>query len=235
LVNLNLGLTPWGVVGQLALALPRGLVLLVAVGLVTGRGIGSLLGAPGRLWRDMAVGFVPLAALGVLLMPLLTQDPAVAPVQPLGRVLIWLPLALPALVLASASSELIFRGFLQQQLAARWKANWVWMGLPAALFALLQGAPAGVGDLAPLSLLWSLAFCAAAADLTARTGSLGAAIGLQAAILGQSLFLLGLRGPMNGLALYALEARGHALLPWLASDFLMLLVGWLSARVLLRV
>lgn len=235
LLNLSMGLTPFGVVGNLLMALPVVAVFVLAVALVTGRGPLSLLGHLARLRGDFLAGFLPLAILGLVLLPILAQDPAVAPEQSLGKVLLWLPLALPALVVTAAASEVIYRGFLQQQLAARWLPSWVWMGLPAALFALSQGAPNAAGDLAPLSLAWALAYGMAAADLTARTGSLGAAIGLQAALLAQGLFLIGLKGPMNGLALYALDARGMALLPWMASDFLTLLVGWLCARLLLRV
>ncbi|NBZ88425.1 CPBP family intramembrane glutamic endopeptidase [Stagnihabitans tardus] len=235
LLNLSLGLTPFGVVGNLLMTLPVMGVFVLAVALVTGRGPVSLLGATARLKGDFLAGFLPLCALGLGLLPLLAQGPAVATGRDLGQVLAWLPLALPALVVMALANEVIYRGFLQQQLAARWQPSWVWMGLPAALFALSQGAPSATGELAPLSLVWALAYGMAAADLTARTGSLGAAIGLQSALLAQSLLLIGLKGPMNGLALYTLDARGMALLPWMASDFLTLLVGWLSARLLLRV
>lgn len=235
LLNLSMGLTPFGVVGNLLMALPVMGVFVLAVALVTGRGPLSLLGATWRLRGDFLAGFLPLCALGLVLLPLLAQDPAVSAGKGLAEVLPWLPLALPGLVGMALANEVIYRGFLQQQLAARWQPSWVWMGLPAALFALSQGAPNATGELAPLSLFWALAYGMAAADLTARTGSLGAAIGLQSALLAQSLFLVGLKGPMNGLALYTLDARGLALLPWLASDFLTLLVGWVSARLWLRV
>lgn len=233
LVNLTLGLTPSGVVGNLALGLPLGLVFVLAVGLVTGRGLATLLGRRERLWPDLWRSFLPVALPGFL--PILLGDAMVTPLQPPLTVALWLPLALPALILAAGASEIVFRGFLQQQLAARWAPSWVWMGLPAGVFALAQGAPAAAGALAPLAVVWSLCFAAAAADLTARTGSLGAAIGLQAGIQAQGLFCVALKGPMTGLALATLDLRGDALAPWMAVDFLTLLVGWLAARLLLRV
>jgi len=234
LANLTYGVTPLGVTGSLWLSLPMGGAFLLALALVTGRGLPSLLGPLARLPRDLAAGFAPLCLVGLARF-ILPADPALTPAQAPATVLAWAPLALPGMVVTAAASEMIFRGFLQQQLAARWQASWVWMGLPAALFALLQGAPAAVGDLAALSILWSLAFSAACADLTARTGGLGAAIGLQAAMLAQGIFLVGLKGPMNGLALQTLDLGAASALPWLGLDFLMLAVGWLSARLALRV
>lgn len=235
LVNMKYGVTPSGVVASLAMALPLGLVFLFALGLITGRGLASLVGPRRRLVPDFLRASLPLWALGLVLLPLSTQAPGVAPMQEPLRVLEWLPLALPGLILTAGVGEMIFRGFLQQQLAARWGASWVWMGLPSALFALSQGAPGGTGALASMALLYSVAFSAAAADLTARTGGLGAAIGLQVGVQVQGLFLLGLKGPMMGLALYVLDASGLQLAPWMAVDALTLLVGWLAARVLLRV
>ena len=234
LANLTYGVTPFGVTGSLWLALPMGAAFVLALALVTGRGLPSLLGPLARLPRDLLAGFVPLSLLG-LALTMLPADAALAPAQDPATVLAWLPLALPGVLVTAMASEVIFRGFLQQQLAARFRASWVWMGLPAALFALVQGAPAAIGDLAALSILWSLCFSAASADLTARTGGLGAAIGLQAAILAQGVFLIGLKGPMNGLTLQVLDLGSGSALPWLGLDFLMLAVGWLSARLTLRV
>jgi membrane protease YdiL (CAAX protease family) len=233
MVDIAMGLTPRGVVSNLAMAVPMGLVFLLALGLLTGRGLTSLLGRRERLLPDMARAGLPVLALG--LVPLVLADGSVAQGQAGMTLLLWLPLALPALILACASTEILFRGFLQQQLAARFAPSWIWMGLPAVLFALMQGTSHDLGPLAVLGFLWNIAFAMATADLTARTGSLGAAIGLQSGIQAQSLFFLGLKGPMNGLALHVLDLRGMALLPWMAADFLVLLIGWLAARLWMRV
>lgn len=233
LANLTFGASPSGVVLNLILAVPMAAAFVLAVALVTGRGLPSLMGA--GVLRGMLAGFVPLMGLGLGLWAILPADPALVAGQGLGSVLTWAPLALPGVFATALASEIVFRGFLLQQLAARYRASWVWMGLPAALFALIQGAPPAIGDMAALSLVWSLCFSAAAADLTARTGGLGAALGLQAGLLAQAVLVTGLRGPMNGLALSVLDVAGPAALPWIALDFLMLAVGWLSARVWLRV
>ena len=234
LINLQQGLTPSGVTWALLLAVPGIALFDAALRAVMHRGVGTLFGRPARLAGDFAAAFLPLAALGLATLPILSGAEGVAPGIAPGRLLTWLPVALPGLIAAAAASEMIYRGFLLQQLAARWQESWIWMGLPAAVFALTH-VSGQAGALAPLSLAWGLAFGIAAADLTARTGSLGAAIGLQAGLQLQGIFLMGLKGPMTGLALYTLDPHGLSLLPWMLADFLMLLAGWLATRLLLRV
>lgn len=236
--HLASGETPAALIGLLFTFLGLAFGLALGMGLMLNRGLGSLIG-PGRTaLRCFLWVVLPLFGLWVVLLPFATLSPEVSPHLSFQDQLLWLPLALPGLLVQTGTEELIFRGYLQQQLAARWTAPWVWMGLPSALFGLLHWAPEETGALAPLIVAWAFAFGLVAADLTARTGNLGAAVAVHFATNAQSLFLVGMAGNMQGLALFNAvlpEGQPWAELPYLAVDSLSLLVSWLAARVILRV
>ncbi|MEZ5685612.1 MAG: CPBP family intramembrane glutamic endopeptidase [Paracoccaceae bacterium] len=100
------------------------------------RALGSLLGA--QVLRDFRKVLIPLAALWLALL-LALLNPDVGRSAPLPTVLTWLPLVLPLLVLQIGAEELVFRGYLLQQLGARFHHPLIWMGLPSVLFgAALQ-------------------------------------------------------------------------------------------------
>ncbi|MGV8988211.1 MAG: CPBP family intramembrane glutamic endopeptidase [Cypionkella sp.] len=238
LQDMALGASPQGVVALLASDITLAAGLALGTALVLNRGPGSLIGPLIPAWRSFLWAAGPLVVLWIVLLPLQLTAPNVRPHLTLWDQLRWLPLALPALLIQTGTEELIFRGYLQQQLAARWTSRWVWMGAPAALFGALHWSPAEYGPVAPLVVLWAAAFGLAAADLTARTGNLGAAIGLHFAANAQSLFLIGLYGNLNGLALYTIAlpaAEPWAQLPYLAIDCASLLVSWLAIRLVQRV
>ncbi|RYH10961.1 CPBP family intramembrane glutamic endopeptidase [Tropicimonas sp. IMCC6043] len=148
-----------------------------------------------------------------------------------------LPISLTAIALQAGTEELVFRGYLQQQLAARFPDLPLWMVGPAALFALSHLSPATAGDNATLFALWAFAFGLAAADLTARTGSIGAAFGFHFANNVIAVLVTSLAGPGSGLALYHLPMAMDD--PRIAStmlpEFATLLCGWLAARLALKV
>jgi membrane protease YdiL (CAAX protease family) len=156
----------------------------------------------------------------------------------LAQQLPWLPFALLGLLIQTGTEELIFRGYLQQQLAARFRQRWVWMLVPSLLFGLIHYSPAQYGALSWVVVIWSLLFGLAAADLTARTGNLGAAIGLHFANNFAAVLLIGISGNIGELALYNvdLDTSGLSLnILYVAVDGLTLLIGWLAARLILRV
>jgi membrane protease YdiL (CAAX protease family) len=148
-----------------------------------------------------------------------------------------LPLSLIAVALQTGAEELLFRGYLQQQLAARFASPLAWMVVPSLLFgyAHFNGAlPLGVG----LTLVAGTAlFGLIAADLTARTGSIGAAWGLHFANNVLALLLLATAGPLDGLALFVTPyGLDTPMLGWLIlADAAVLLLVWLVlARALAR-
>ncbi|MEM1429456.1 MAG: CPBP family intramembrane glutamic endopeptidase [Pseudomonadota bacterium] len=148
-----------------------------------------------------------------------------------------LPLALAALAVQVGTEELFFRGYLQQQIAARFPGWPAWLLLPSVLFGLAHWAPAAAGPNATAFMLWAILFGVLAADLTARTGTLGAALGLHFAMNAFAVLGTSLSGPGSGLALYLLPFEADA--PELASlmpvEMATLLVAWLAVRLALKV
>ncbi|MEM1430597.1 MAG: type II CAAX endopeptidase family protein [Pseudomonadota bacterium] len=199
------------------------------------RGPGSLLGP----WEDWRRGFfTALAALAVAYggLTLLTfpLDPPV-PNLPLGQWLIWLPLALPFLFLQISAEELFFRGYLQQQLAARFASRVVWMWIPSVVFAVLHTSPQAGANL-PLVLLAAFTFALVAADLTERTGSLGAAMGLHFGNNFFGVFITSSTGSITGLSLFQSQTdigqTGIQSLGMAGAVLLMLAVWAVTVRLL---
>ena len=121
------------------------------------------------------------------------------------------PLALMVFFQASAE-EMVFRGYILQQLAVRWRSPLVWGFLPAFLFGLAHyssGAPLGIGwHYVAVTLMFGLA----AAALVWRTGSLAAAMGLHTGMNMFSLSGIGLKGIVEGTQLYLYDASGAKIL-----------------------
>lgn len=166
------------------------------------RGAG-LFGPPRRTLSHFAIGAAICAgvyALTALIPGNLQSVPALDP-------RLWamlLPLALVALLVQTGAEEVLFRGYLQQQLAARFRSPVWWMILPSALFALLHYQPAQMGENAWIVVLAVFLFAILAADLTARTGSIGAAWGFHFANNAVAILFVSMSGPLSGLSLYLL-------------------------------
>ncbi|WP_158965194.1 CPBP family intramembrane glutamic endopeptidase [Chachezhania sediminis] len=216
-----------------------GVALALGVRLVQARGPQTLLG-PASLFVPQFVR-VFLYCAGVtavigILPPYDFGDPLV-PNMELGRWIAFLPLAIPAVLVQVGTEEVIFRGFLQQSLAARFNRPWVWMAVPSALFALGHYAPDEMGDSAVLYVLWSFTFGVLMADLTARAGTLGPAIAVHFVNNLVAILFISLPDSLNGLALYltpydlseGVDAQG-----WLLVDLAGIIVMWLAARLALR-
>jgi hypothetical protein len=150
----------------------------------------------------------------------------------------YLPFALAGLFVQVTAEEVLFRGYVLQGLAARYARAWVWLLIPAAMFAAGHWQPAKHGDAAPLVVLWAGMFGVLAADLTARTGTLGAAIGFHFASNAVPLFVLGTKGDIDGMAAFVSPHAPAAPaddLAGLAVIFVTTIVGWLAVRLALRV
>ncbi len=201
------------------------------------RGPGSLFGE----WPDWLTGFgVSLAVLVPIYLLLVaasfvfdTPEPNLAP----SRWLMLLPLALPLIFIQTSSEELFFRGYIQQQLAARFRARWIWMVLPSVVFAALHYTPSA-GAMLPWMLISALVFGLIAADITEQTGNLGAAMGIH---FGNNVFgMLGLAvdDTITGLALYVTPAPDAATsvqsVGMGLSVCVVILVWWVTRRLLTR-
>lgn len=166
------------------------------------RSPGSLMGPAREVLRGFwaaVIRLLPVYA-GVFVLSGLITPPE--PNLPLARWLALLPLALPLVLIQTSAEELLFRGYLMQQLAARFAARAVWMGLPAVIFTLLHAAPGAGWVGGALLMVPILAFALAAADLTVRSGNLGLAMGWHFINNCSALLLVSIKGTITGLALY---------------------------------
>lgn len=108
--------------------------------------------------------------------------------------------------LQASGEELIFRGYLGQELAKVARSPLVWAALPALFFGVLHylNAPTPIQGL--LYILATFLFGIAAALLLWQTGALPAAMGLHTGLNLCSLSIAGLDGPLSGARLYSLPA-----------------------------
>ena len=224
-------------------------VLLLLVRLVHRRGFWSLVGDPARARRDLLRVFLWVLAVLLALEPfrIASELPFVERIRDIGLWALWIPAGLAALLIQVGTEELYFRGYLQQQLGLLSRSRWVWMTIPSVFFGLAHFANASEPSEALVWIVWASALGFACADLTARTGTLGAATGLHLANNAIALFVIGMDGrPDSGLALFlypfepfrpsaAEEPPASAyLVPDLVFALSGVLVMWLAARVAVR-
>jgi membrane protease YdiL (CAAX protease family) len=223
-------------------AVPMLMVLATFAGMLIGpvlaagachfRGPGTLFGPRDEFLRSFGITLaVCLPVYALMIGVSLAFDP---PVENLAWEvwLGWLPIALPLIVLQILAEELVFRGYLQQQLAARFRARAVWMFLPSALFASLHWNPEA-GSAIWMILAATFIFGLIAADLTEHTGSLGAAIGFHLVNNIFGILAISVSGSMTGLArwttTYSLGDAGP-LTASLGANLLFLAVVWRLLR-----
>ena len=244
------GTTPFGTLAQLAAfgVACTGFVILLR--LVHGRGFWSLVGPYEDAIRDLirvtvAVGLVRLV---IEVMPPWIAITELEEIRAIGTWIVLVPITLAVLLIQVGTEELFFRGYLQQQLACVSAHPLVWMVLPSALFGALHfwnGNGAGEGV---LLAIWATTLGMACADLTARSGNIGAAVGLHLANNAFALLIVGVKDwPSSGVALFLypyedpeLYCYGldQVLAPWaifqLIVMLLMVYVMWLAARIALQ-
>ena len=173
----------------------------------------------------------------VFLLPPWDMGGAFVPNVGLSHWLLLLPLSLIAVFVQVSAEEIVFRGYVQQQLAARFRSPLVWMILPSVVFALGHYLPNTAGENALIIAVWAGVFGIMMADLTARAGSLGPAIAVHLWNNVSAILIVSLPDDLSGLALF-LAPFGmddtSAMRAWLPVDFVMMFVSWLAARLALR-
>lgn len=194
---------PKGVVLLLASFIIAFLGLLLIVKLVHKRGLKSLLGPrmPDVI-RNFEITFVLVFFLTLLSTPIFAFIDMPVKNMEFFTWLKWMLLGIPLLLLQVTSEELVFRGYIQQQLAARFNSRLIWYVLPSVLFGLMHYDPATMGSNAWLVVISAVMFGLIAADVTARTGNLGAAIGLHFANNLYAVTIVSTDGSLSGLGLY---------------------------------
>ncbi len=197
----------------------------------------SLLGPPGSLLRPfaLAAGTVLALAAPYLAIWLHFFDPV--PNLPPALWLKLLPITLLGLAVQTAAEEILFRGYILQQLAARFRSPLIWMVLQAALFGLIHYDPAQPWAINALVMGSAAIFGLIAADLTALSGSIGAAWGFHFANNLMAVGLLALDGAISGLALWRTPYGSETIAqhPWvMVSDTALTVLAWALIRTLLR-
>lgn len=212
--------------------------LWVVVRLLHDRSISSLLGPVAPAFTD----FFKVFRLAILLFAVMMLLPSPPDQQPSMRMsfALWLPLVLPALLgilIQIGTEELIFRGYLQSQLAARFSHPLVWMALPSVIFGALHYDPSTYGENAKFIALWAVGFGVIAADLTARAGNLGPAIALHFVNNVVAIMIIAMPNSLDGLALLSLPygpQDTEILRAALLIEGPILLCMWLTARIAIR-
>ncbi len=237
--ELATGGTPRAVLINLFLFIFLIVALAAALRALHNRGLLSVIGPlPLAIQQFRQVGLAVLALFAVVSL-LLPAGEAMQPAPNLapGTWIMLLPLALLALLIQTGAEELVFRGYLQSQLAARFSHPLVWLALPALCFAVLHYDPATHGQNTWLVVGWAALFGLAAADLTARAGTLGPAIALHMVNNLSAIVLVAPEGNFDGLALYTYPFSlddAAAIWAWAPVDIMVLFCGWLIARIALR-
>mmetsp|Transcript_23022 Transcript_23022/g.38984 ORF Transcript_23022/g.38984 Transcript_23022/m.38984 type:complete len:302 (-) Transcript_23022:4610-5515(-) len=222
--------------GQLGLlAVAAGLVCVM----VHKRGPLTLIGPMGLVVRQFLAVCMAMVILLVVVSILPPYDfgDAVERNMNAGRWVLLLPFALLAILLQTGAEEVFFRGYLQQQLAARFSSPIIWLAAPAILFGLGHYYPESAGSNATTIALWATVFGLLMADLTARSGTLGPAIAVHFFNNVSAMVLISTPDEMSGLALYVLPfglADEAQMALWLPVDFGFMLVSWLAARLAIR-
>lgn len=252
------GLAAWLAGGETALAHletgdylvapgPTLLMLLSFAGMVAGvvaaarvlhrRGPGTLIGPVRRAVRDF--GIAVLVTLAVYLPGVAIWMQVFQPELNMDRST-WfalLPLTVGALLIQTLAEEMVFRGYLMQQLAARFRHWAIWFAGPALIFGAIHYDPSMGGDNALLLIVSPFVFGVLAAGLTVRTGTLGAGWGFHFANNLIAVGLLSTKGTITGLALYLTPYSASEMGdigPLLASDLALMLVAWLILRRVFR-
>ena len=195
--------------------------------------IGDFARARAQFLRTM----IRLFALATVVAVITSNSSTLVQNLPLSQWLGLLPLSLAFLLIQVSAEELVFRGYLQSQLAALGLHRIVWIVIPSVIFGLLHYDPAVMGAAAPWMVLSTTLFGVIAADLTARSGTLGPAIAFHFVWNFYSIIFCGFSDYLGGLALFSYdfsitdEERLISLVPY---DAAFLLLAYLTMRIALR-
>ena len=198
-----------------------------------GRPVASLFGPRVRTLRDFVLaGAVVFAVLAVALGLWAVEYEAVSNLPPSTWAML-LPLTLLGLLVQTGAEEVLFRGYMQSQLAARFRSPLVWLLLPSLLFGIVHFDAVTAGENVWMVVASASVFGLIAADLTARTGSIGAAWGFHFANNVVAIAILATGGTITGLARWVTPyslAEYDASTPAVLLDLATLVFAWWLVR-----
>ena len=231
--DLNLNTRPSMIVGLLSFG---GAIIGVwlVLKLLHKRTFQSLLGNLSDLRKDFVVAATVVLAVNGSWMIVSSYLWGVVDNVPLITVLVFLPVGALLLLIQTGAEEFLFRGYLMQQLAARFRSPIIWFIAPALLFGIVHYDPASMGDV----IWWIIAaLCLSGlfwADLVRVTGNIGAAWGWHFMNNFLLLNFATIQGSMEGFA-WKLTAFGtDDLTVWHILPDMIISVGvWFALRNLL--
>lgn len=211
----------------------------VALRVVHKRGLGGTLGHLRLCLEQLKTVLIVLIVINAVIwvLPPWNMGAPLVPNLGFGVWLVLLPLSLLSILVQVSAEEVLFRGYIQQQLAARFRSPLVWMLLPSLLFGLGHYLPQEAGPNAQTIAIWAVLFGLLMADLTARAGTLGPAIAVHFVNNVTALLIISMPDSLSGLALYHSPfsmADTDAVAAWLPVDFGFMIVSWLAARLAIR-
>jgi len=184
------------------------IVLLTFLGVILGlwaalrlmhkRSFGSMIGRKGPTTRNFitAVGvFLALQSVVYLVWSYFYDG---VPNLPLTSVLAFLPIAVVLVLIQTGAEEFVFRGYILQQLAVRFKSPIIWFALPPIAFGLLHYNPEMMGGLTWIAIVTICLTGLFWTDLTRITGNIGAAWGWHFINNFMLMNFLGNAGELNG-------------------------------------
>ncbi len=238
LARIGTGSDPWSLILLLSTFVGAWLGLWLVMRLLHRRRLRSLFGRPPVVLRDFVTGVLIMAVVGGGLT--LAAAPLLPPLEIAADPRLWLaflPLALLGVLVQTGAEELVFRGYVQSHLAARFGAPLVYMTVPSLLFGLAHYNPGELGANLWIVVAATALFGVYASDLTARSGSLGLAWGLHFANNVLAILIVSVMGGLDGLALFHLPAGAapEAMLrPLLLADMALTAIVWGACRLWLR-
>lgn len=220
-------------------------VMAVVIRLTHQRGLATLIGDARLARQDVVRALLAAVTMHLVLEFVLPVGAEGARIVSLSHWLLYLPWALLALLVQTSAEEMFYRGYLQQQLAARFPNPLVWMVVPNLAFAWVHWNNADTYAQQVQYVVWAFVFGMLASDLTARSGTLGAAIGYHFANNIFAFLVFGDEGgPDSGLALLLFPVPEGAvdvvagvepvLTLGFGMDLLILVLVWLAVRVAIR-
>ena len=176
-----------------------------ALRLLHNQDIRTLLSPRGRIrWGEFGGGLALAAAFWCVSLAVGLAVVGV-PQRSALPVTLWLASLSPLAVLVflqASGEELIFRGYILQQLGARFRSPLVWAFLPSFLFGMLHysgGTELGIGwHYVAVTTLFGIT----AAAMVWRTGSLAAAMGAHTGMNMFALSAIGVQGIVDGTQLF---------------------------------
>ena len=214
------------------------------------RGIESMLGPLGACWRDFkaSLTWVGGLAVAISLASLIGTDPDQLEFRPIPTWIFFVFVGGFFVIVQSATEEIIYRGYLTQQLAQYRPQRWFWVWIPSLIFGISHYFN-GYGPADGLvNVVWATCLGLACVNLIERSGNIGAAIGLHAANNLYATLFIGIEGwPNSGLSLMLVEYFDPLDFDYSLSNFFdpinifqllyalfILWLMWMAARIAIR-